>query len=973
MGISNYSERLSYIYQLIDKDGIFIDNYLYSKKYKRKIDICGHYHYFKKIDYSNNPDEKSLLIDNMLNLYSDDGEVDKNSHICKVCGEFLMTNKYDETEGFSESGMIKKSRETWIAEKVVIEKEDIDLFDFLRNSDLEDKNFKELLLNYGLSVDDIEQAVETSIFIVKNLYSKVGIKLSNTDLINIIIDSMQKIKNIVPYTIHRIKKIKQLQEKGFSKINIEKIDEKGTFKNDYERYYMIKKNAIIISRFLISIQTSVPSLTRSSKLSVCPFNSFDGDEGITFMACILNEMNIILLKDKTKSIEIFKTAINESYNEFKNIKHIRELFSIKNNYDKDRREKVSDFLFENTKNADDQYIEVNSKELSDDKIKKSKNIEEIYKYKKVLYDQLISYAKNIKKTIKDIIRKSSSENMYQGIERSSCTEDLTTFIDYYFYIETDSEYPIKKDIDQSNTIFKYYDYFINEGSIHNFLLYDKNMTNGIHNSFIVDNEKNSSEKLIKAVFEVYVDTGIYAGTLREYTGSIINPIDIKTGLTKNEILSKTYTIESYQTLLKNIEKYHIKYNNEVKTEFFKKDQINSLKKSSEDLLDKEIHKLINNISIILNKDKKFVDHYIQTLRNLGIFNQMKNIEEMNTKERIKYTDNINKNKLKYIKNFYITKFKKYLSIIKNSDDKLMEDKKNIKLDFTGSDKISLEIQEDIFKENEKLKTFFDESVKKYFMDLDVKYTNEEINSINGMDNIYDSKYEKIKVYSDFNFNDASNVILYIFISQLNRYILCISNNDAESENNDINILNQKNNRCKHICNFIMILLEEIDDDNELLNLCNGGVEKIKNSLIHQIIEEKSKQFKKEDDNYFISTLARILKNNRGVNDLDEKVESDQIELTEELNKEEKMDYILKEGKKKLTEKYGYEPTDAELETYKENYLENMENNGEEDKYDDTAKGEDVIDQGAGYGELNEYDFENGDGFDYSAEEKEFYE
>ena len=29
-----------------------------------------------------------------------------------------------------------------------------------------------------------------------------------------------------------------------------------------------------------------------------------------------------------------------------------------------------------------------------------------------------------------------------------------------------------------------------------------------------------------------------------------------------------------------------------------------------------------------------------------------------------------------------------------------------------------------------------------------------------------------------------------------------------------------------------------------------------------------------------------------------------------------------------------------------------------------AKGSDVLDQGAGYGELNEYDFEDGEGFQY---------
>jgi hypothetical protein len=43
----------------------------------------------------------------------------------------------------------------------------------------------------------------------------------------------------------------------------------------------------------------------------------------------------------------------------------------------------------------------------------------------------------------------------------------------------------------------------------------------------------------------------------------------------------------------------------------------------------------------------------------------------------------------------------------------------------------------------------------------------------------------------------------------------------------------------------------------------------------------------------------------------------------------------------------------------------MENGA--DNWDSTAMGKDVLDQGAGYGEFTEYDFETGDGFDYSAE------
>ena len=40
---------------------------------------------------------------------------------------------------------------------------------------------------------------------------------------------------------------------------------------------------------------------------------------------------------------------------------------------------------------------------------------------------------------------------------------------------------------------------------------------------------------------------------------------------------------------------------------------------------------------------------------------------------------------------------------------------------------------------------------------------------------------------------------------------------------------------------------------------------------------------------------------------------------------------------------------------------------EEEAYDlaSAPKGDNVLDQGASYGEINEFDFETGDGFDYS--------
>ena len=104
---------------------------------------------------------------------------------------------------------------------------------------------------------------------------------------------------------------------------------------------------------------------------------------------------------------------------------------------------------------------------------------------------------------------------------------------------------------------------------------------------------------------------------------------------------------------------------------------------------------------------------------------------------------------------------------------------------------------------------------------------------------------------------------------------------------------------------------------------------------------------------------------------EENINNEQYEIDQEYGYNQKIEHIMEKGKKELFEKYGYEPTEDQLETYKDDYLKNIEDDImiEEEIYDldNTPKGQEVIDQGADYGGFNEYDFETGDGFDYSEE------
>ena len=979
--MSNYYLKLEYIYSLIEKDGLLISNDIYSKKYKRKMNICGHYYYLKKIDYSDNPDIKTELIDNMLSIYSDGGEVEKNIHVCKHCGEYLMNNEYDDTEGFSSSGAIIKSREIWKSENVIQNVEQKNILEYIKNSNIDitkdEKIFKEFLLKFGLSIDDVDEAVSISTFIIKNLYPKSGVKLSNVELINIIVDSMQKNKSIIPYSLFKVKEIKKYKDKG---ISIQNIDGENRIKASYSQYIKLKKSTIITSRFLISVQTAVPPIKRSSKSSICAFNSFDGNEGLEYITCILEEMEIILSRDKTKMFEILKIALKESYSDFKKLTHIKELFKKKYEYDSEIKKKEGNLKF-TFNNSDKAIINVNEINNNyEELLKKSKNIEFVHKYKNELYRRLNYLGSYIKKITRDYIANSPLTDIYSGLlESSCCTEYADNFLNYYFQIELESNIPLKKYIDESKKIFDYTKYFLNLGSIHKFILIDNNKFDGIYNNVIVDDEKNSSENLIKSVFELFVDTGIHKGTIREYSGNPNNLIDIKSGLTKKEILEKKYTLDEYQELLKNIESHNTKYFKKFEIVEFSKIKLNEFKKISEiDKVNKEIDKLVKNMANVLSKDKEFIIKYTEILRNFGNTKNNNKLIETTTREKIKTDKYFSKIKTEYGKNFYVTKIKKYLSIIKNGKNKL-ENANEIK--FMNNDENLLEIQKEIYTENQRFEKFFSDEIKSYFYNLTMEYTNQEIYSINGIDDIYNSKFDKIKIYSDFNFNDSSNVIFYIILSQLNKFILCdiISDKSKSSETDiysgeELYKINIKNKKCKYICEFIMILFYEIEEDQRIFIDCSTSSTGIENSLIHDVIEYKMKLFdKKDDDDYFTKQLKRLLSGKKYISEDQADIGDDnQLEEEYNLDGQDKVDIILEKGKKELSEKLGYNPSDDQLETYKEDYIKNMEDDimYEEEIYDldGTAKGKEVLDQGADYGGFNEYDFETGEGFDYSQEE-----
>ena len=777
-------------------------------------------------------------------------------------------------------------------------------------------------------------------------------------IINITIDSIQKINKILTYkTYEKIKKI-NIEKKS---IKIDEYKDKDIFQKEYDTYREVKKNSIIIARFLIAVQTAVPNITIHNQIAICPFYSFDNDEGLIYMACIADKLKLVQFKNKTVVFDRFKEDIKKEYNEFLDFRSIKELFKKKEIYSKSISKKQGIYLFEQDDDISKSFEIIEPAKINFNYKKTSKN--------EILF-RLRYLANNVKRIVSEFIQKAAITNTYaQSVELSCCSEIATDFIGFYEEIKRQTEYIIQNDINESYELYRYLSYYISYGSIHKVMIYDKNIFCGIYNKAIVDDEKNVSEELIKSVFEVYVDEGYHIGTVREY----VNDIDIKTGKKRSDIINKKYSIEKYNELLKAIEGKNIKIVKPPRDLVFDKETLNDLKNTSNNDLNNQIKILMNNMTIALGKDNEFKNTYSELFKNFGNFYKKKDkIEEVDPniyidKEQqkilkkkiiLKNENELNNIKLNYVKTFYIDKLKKYLSKIQNyqkgqDDDDLEEKLKKI----IDDDSALHDIQKEIYNNDLKLTDFFKDNMKLFFDKLELTYTNKQIDYIRGVDHIYDKEYKDIIKFSDFTSIDAYNSMLYIFVKQLNDFILCDIKTDKIILDEDLKDKTKYklSNKCTAISRFILVLFEEIKNDVEY-NSCDTS--QIDNSQIHDIVNYKIKIYTKKDKVDFLSSIIQgKLEGKLSSTQIGELAEQQDIadaEVSLELDDKDERESIGM----KLKQRLGRDASDDEITEYKDKHDQSNHQADEYDTYDfdEQAKGKEVLDKGH-YGDEDVHDDE----------------
>ena len=480
---------------------------------------------------------------------------------------------------------------------------------------------------------------------------------------------------------------------------------------------------------------------------------------------------------------------------------------------------------------------------------------------------------------------------------------------------------------------------------------------------ILPNSKqlNNNKELIINYFVNFVDTNnINRGVRRYFKDNICNT----TGKHIKEITSQSYTVDDFEGLFTAIQKknkLNIRLNNNEEEDELQSDLLNAklklcidrlkiilnnkLLKENEfikDLLEEGLDKINSDkpknylaiydrldLEIIKEKedllyelgkviDKKKLDIIKNTLDELHNFKNLesediKNIEILGIKENIekKLKENKFKRSNKSIKGYITNYFIKYINILTNKDNKIIQIKEqeiqDMDRDLEDSQKQCIKFLNQIHSEEYKfLDKYRKSKIRQLFRKISKYYKNiNNIKNIKGYEDILDCNNLKIHK-SRFDYENSAKLIEFIFILLLNKMIeKCEDDSDvksSKSKRKDSVISDDDDDEDMEfeigtsnmtlVCHFISDLLFKIKEDKKFIDsklaqsIADKDIKtkneenKDRNLYVMEILDEETKKLRKELTTAGITQYANL---SRDFNDTLIKEENDNT-LREEYRK-----------------------------------------------------------------------------------------
>lgn len=996
-GIKNEEIRETYLYHWLDKDGLLVGDRIYSKKFLHEINpmyLCGH-HIYKNREYkATDMATKFAIYQQMLDKFGDGGAASEESQTCRVCARVIGTYKVDDVEGYTEAGQMIKSREVWTKDEeeglpqTVREIEEYDPTTRVVKCDTPE--FRKIFLDKGFSSVDVDFAKKICMILQNNLCAKIGINLHEQDTIAIIVDSMTKIRSLMNYTTFiSIKGKEMMRLKGFREDRIVQMAKEGKFEGPYKIYTELNTNAIISARFLISVQTAIPEYIHNAKNSPCEFFSFDGINGIQYLACIL--MKIGTLGKSVPFDELmsnYMKTIGDHYTSFSKMTAVHQLIQKKREYKVDLARRVKEF---NTSLIGDVEIVYDAVDPLPsnfvETVRKAKSFDEIEGFRRQWIKRIGYLNQALKAKYVAVVNEAElmDVNPESGpgislVEKACCQEYVDEYEGYITYVQEKAgeDSHVVDMVDEIKSLYKLRYLFNNNGLYHRVTV-TGDSPNG---SYFITNEaayaspQETSDEMILEKFATYVDEGPYTGTMRLYAGMGKDRKDIKSGKLYDEIMSKKYTKAEYEQLLNRIAE-----RNKMNLDFYIyqiPDLEEMLKKKINIEMEKErlIEGLISSLKTILGKsgDKEFSEKYTKILYNIGFYQSYlamkKKVDGMTDapgtkpitkKMTTKNAEMLAHIRVKYLKKCYNDYLRKYLSMIKNGKSRITEIQTLKDEDLLGFDPIaSREIQSFIFDQYNAIEKFYDSTVRTYFEGVALQNSAAVISRMSAEDNIYDCQYKEVMEYARFSYADCANVLHCMFVRELNDLILCnkggkeVGRTGPEDEEIDAGAGSEDEDlvmnaaamtpMCKYRCMFILFILDKIQQDTEMMDLCTEEVEKIANYKNFMYMSEVERAINSDDDQgYFLKQLQYMMEG-RSTATVGLPEEGAGEEMTDDqIAKQETMELFVEKTRAEYKEQHGTDIPADMLETMKEDYMENKYNEAlmeaENDKLEEGQEGD----------------------------------
>ena len=791
--IEDIKERSYYIYELIERDGLLIDNSIYSKTYGKLI-VCGHWKYINKLSKTQDADERSIILNDLYGLYSDNGEETQNIHTCKVCSKVLGTIDFDEfAGGTDEAGKLVESRAIWT--------DDMDKYIYERSNkkykiDCTSKVFKEKLGLKGItSLQNVNKSVEICKYI-SDITNNIGVELNEEDILNINIDCLGKIMDLMSKDNYNLVEIKKLKEKGWDTERIRKIlGDKEKLHKSYTKYVIVNKLSIIAARILITLQSAIPEYKITNPTSACAYNGIEDEKGFEYMSCILIAMKLFVeyfhKKNKEETTTYIKSTIEKKYQGFKNDKNIRKMLYRKQDYLDKIKDKVKQ------KKSVDSYEIDESITIPDNFPEAMKKQEKIIGDYKVV---AVNTGKEITKLVSEYMSKRTP--IESGLTETSCCYMKKG---NNFYTDIKQHFTnIEKLISKAHEIY-YNQYLILVNGFYSRVNNKITFRYSGPPTFTYKIEEDDND-IIQDKFLYYCYEGKSIGEEHNYIGFGKMKKCTKCNMTYKDIVNKTYSYKDFEKLNENIGLKTIKE--------YKKGEI----LENNDVINDYSDNAINNINALFkildkyNHKKDIINvEYLVNLGNYNIIFDKKTIK--NDKERILNEERRNAKRIELLKKYINQYFRKYVSMCKNNQfvplsHNIYEDDNYEKI-YDKMDDIL-----DILQNDNKQLVDYGVKYNDLFKELTFNTTSDEVRNICYKPNKYDDKYETIIEESKYTADDAINTLLNILTTNLLDFYK-IAKGDAKGDTTSN--LKEIDERKRIISLFILDVFDEINKETDIIN------------------------------------------------------------------------------------------------------------------------------------------------------------